>query len=98
MRSGSVQNCRWCGRKTISGALGEIQASQPSRNKAEISRLTLNQKEERHVEQLPTVIGSSLMVIRDPDIGFLAEIGAPAGVVPEELPPELAQNDGVDVV
>nr|POE88850.1 hypothetical protein CFP56_37387 [Quercus suber] len=68
------------------------------RNKAEISRLTLNQKEERHVEQLPTVIGGGLTVIRDPDIGFLAEIGAPVSVVPEELPPKLAQNGGVEGV
>ena len=29
------------------------------------------------------------------DIGFLAEIGAPVGVVLEELPPKLAQNGGV---
>nr|XP_023870323.1 uncharacterized protein LOC111982938 [Quercus suber] len=68
------------------------------KNKAEISRLTLNQKEERHVEQLPTVIGGGLTVIRDPDIGFLAEIGAPVSVVPEELPPKLAQNGGVEGV
>nr|POE72534.1 hypothetical protein CFP56_33851 [Quercus suber] len=65
------------------------------KNKAKISRLTPNQKEEQHVEQLPAVIGNSLAAIRDPDIGFLAEIGALASVVPEELPPKLAQNGGV---
>ena len=68
------------------------------RNKAEVSRLTPNQKEERHVEQFPAVICGGLAAIGDPDIGFLAEIGAPAGVVPEELPPKLAQNGGVQGV
>lgn len=68
------------------------------RNKAEVSRLTPNQKEERHVEQLPAVIGGGLAAIGDPDIGFLAEIGAPVGVVLEELPPKLAQNGGVQGV
>ncbi|KAM4093404.1 hypothetical protein ACB094_06G113500 [Castanea mollissima] len=68
------------------------------RNKAEISRLTPNQKEERHVQQLPPVVGDGLAAIGDPDIGLLAEIGAPASVVPEELLPKLAQNGGVQGV
>nr|POF11005.1 hypothetical protein CFP56_13524 [Quercus suber] len=68
------------------------------RNKAEIIKLTPNQKEERHVEQLPAMIRGDLATIGDPNIGFLAEIEAPTGVVLKELTPKLVQNGGVQGV
>ena len=37
-------------------------------NKAEISRLTPNEEEERHVEELPSVISDGLASIGDPDV------------------------------
>lgn len=63
-----------------------------------IRGLAPHEEVETDVEKLPPRIGAP---IRDPDVRFPPEVGAPAGVVPEELAAEAADDggiEGVDVV
>ena len=75
------------------------------RHEPEVRRLAPDQEVERHVEELPALLGvaagAATAAVGDPDVGLLAEVGAPGGVVLEELAaeaPEHAGVKGVDVV
>lgn len=71
------------------------------RHKAQVRSLAPNKEIERHVEELPARIRGRLAAIGDPDVGLLPEVGAPVGVVLQQLLPEAtddAEVEGVDVV
>lgn len=69
-------------------------------DEAEVGGLAPNQEVEGDVEELSAVIGgiTAAVVIGDPDVGLLAEVGAPIGVVFEELLAEAAEDSGVEGV
>lgn len=68
------------------------------RNKSEICGLTPDEEVKGDVEELAAVLGDGFPAIGDPDVGFLAQVRTPVGVVLEEFLTELAQNDAVEDV
>lgn len=67
-------------------------------HKAQVRSLAPNEKIERHVEELAARIRGGLAAIGDPDVGLLPQVGAPVGVVPQQLLPEAAEDGGVEGV
>lgn len=69
-------------------------------DEAEISRLSPDEEVEGNVEELAAVVGRGGIAagVRDPDVGFAAEVGAPVGVVVKEFAAETAEDGGVEGV
>lgn len=65
------------------------------RNEAEISGLTPYKEVEGDIEQLPAAaVGGAAG--EDPDAGFASEVGAPGGIVAQELLAEATEDGGVE--
>lgn len=74
------------------------------RHEPQVRSLAPDQEVEGHVEEFTAELGAAVAtsaVVGDPDVGFFPEVGAPGGVVFQELlpePPEYAGVERVDVV
>lgn len=70
-------------------------------HESQVRGLAPDEKIQRHVEELAARIRGGGAAIGDPDIGLLPQVGAPLGVVLQQLLPEAADDagfEGVDVV
>lgn len=67
-------------------------------HESQVRGLAPDEKIERHVEELAARIRGGGAAIGDPDVGLLPQVGAPLGVVLQQLLPEAADDGGVEGV